>query len=153
MATYMGVIQFLYLVFGNGRIKLKQITKLLIDDFNINKLGYDFMGFSLQRGDIYTFHHLIVPARKGGAMAKWNGAVLCGKTSHEYLHRIENINREIFELITNEMVDMKIKQFLDPYNLKQIGDLLSYFENEYSWLKTRNGNDLIKEEYRRRNKF
>lgn len=132
---------------------MKQVTQLLIDEFNIKKLGFDFMGFSLQRGDIYTFHHLIIPARKGGAYAAWNGAILCGKTSHEYLHRIELINEEIFNLITSEMVDMKIKKFLDPYNLRQIGELLSYFESKYSHLRTKKGKRLIKDEYLRRNKF
>lgn len=132
---------------------MKQVTNLMIDEFNIKKLGFDFMGYSLQRGDIYTFHHLIVPNRKGGPYARWNGAILCGKTSHEYLHRIEAINYDIFSHITSEMIDMNIKGYLDKDNLKRIDDLLSCFEKEYYWLKTKKGKDLIKEEYRRRNKF
>lgn len=132
---------------------MKQVTQLLIDEYNIKKLGFDFMAYSLQRGDVYTFHHLIIPARKGGAMAYWNGAILCGKTSHEYLHRIENIDLDIFNCITNEMVDMKIKGYLDVENLKHIDDLLSCFEKEYYWLKTKKGKRLIKDEYLRRNKF
>ena len=132
---------------------MKQVTQLLIDEYNIKKLGFDFMAYSLQRGDVYTFHHLIIPARKGGAYAAWNGAILCGKTSHEYLHRIENIDLDIFNCITNEMVDMKIKGYLDTYNLRQIDDLLSFFEREYCSLKTKKGKRLIKDEYLRRNKF
>lgn len=132
---------------------MKEVTRLLIDKFNIERLGYDFMGFSLQRGDVYTFHHLIIPARKGGAYVDWNGAILCGKTSHEYLHCIENIDLDAFNCITNEMVDMKIKGYLDTYNLRQIGELLSQFESEYNYLRTKKGKRLIKEEYTRRNKF
>ena len=132
---------------------MRQVTNLLIDEYKIKQLGFDFMGYSLQRGDVYTFHHLIIPARKGGAFACWNGAILCGKTSHEYLHRIENINVDIFNCITNEMVDMKIKGYLDKDNLMKIHDLLLSFEKEYSWLKTKKGKKLIKEEYRTRVNF
>ena len=132
---------------------MKKITNLLINDFEINKLGYDFLGYSLQKGDIYTFHHLIIPARKGGATAYWNGAVLCGRTSHEYLHRIEKYDEEIFNLITSEMVDMKIKGFIDKANLKNIHELLSYFERDYLNLTNLNGTRIIKDDYLIRNKF
>lgn len=132
---------------------MKQITRLMIDEFNINQLGYDFMGFSLQKGDIYTFHHLLIPARRGGKMVRNNGAILCGKTSHEYLHRIEDINYDIFRFITTEMVEMNVKGYLDKKNLKNIDDLLRCFERMYGELKTKSGKNLIKDEYRRRNKF
>lgn len=132
---------------------MKQVTNLMIDEFNIKKLGFDFMAYSLQKGDIYTFHHLIVPNRKGGPYARWNGAILCGGTSHEYLHRIEAIDYDIFSHITSEMVDMNIKGYLDKDNLKRIDDLLSCFEKEYCWLKTKKGKQLIKDSYLKRNKF
>ena len=122
----------------------------MIDEFNIRKLGFDFMAYSLQKGDIYTFHHLIVPARKGGAVAKWNGAVLCGKTSHEYLHRIEAINYDIFSHITSEMIDINIKGYIDPQNLHYIDDALKYFEHHYCGLTTKKGKPLIKEQYTKR---
>lgn len=132
---------------------MKQITNLMIDEFNIRKLGFDFMAYSLERDDIYTFHHLIVPNRRGGTYARWNGAILCGKTSHEYLHRIEHIDYDIFSFITCEMIDMNVKGYLDRENLRQIDDLLSCFEREHSGERTRKGKLLIKEEYTRRRKF
>lgn len=132
---------------------MKQVTHLMIDEFNIKKLGFDFMGYSLQKGDIYTFHHLIVPNRKHGPYARWNGAILCGKTSHEYLHRIEHVDYDIFSYLTSEMIDMNIKGYLDKDNLRQIDDLLSCFEKEHAGERTRKGKILIKEEYTRRNKF
>lgn len=132
---------------------MRKITNLLIKEFKINELGFDFMGYSLQHHDKYTYHHLIIPARKGGPDTTWNGAVLCGKTAHEYLHRIEGVDLDIFNLITSEMVDMKIKGFLDAKNLRKINDLLTNFEKEYDWLMTKKGKPLIKLDYLRRNKF
>ncbi len=69
---------------------MKEVTKLLINDFKIKQLNYDFMGYSLQKGDIYTFHHFLIANRENGPYAYWNGVILCGKTSHPYLHLIEN---------------------------------------------------------------
>lgn len=132
---------------------MKEITKLMIKEFNIKKLGYDFMGYSLQKGDIYTFHHLIVPKRFGGAESRENGAVLCGNTSHPYLHLIEYIDEEIFYRITSEMIDQNIKGKLDTENLRKIKGLLEYFEREHCNDRGKKGKLLIKEEYLKRNKF
>lgn len=131
---------------------MKQVTKLMIKEFNIKKLGYDFMGFRLNKGDIATFHHLIVPHRHckekglGEGYIRQNGAILF-TTSHEYLHRIEIADEEIFNLITSEMIDENIKARLDIYNLKKIEELLRYFERERGNDRLKNGKRLIKQEY------
>ena len=132
---------------------MDNVTKLMIYRYNIKKLDMDFMGYELQKNDIYTFHHLIIPNRKGGPRESWNGAILCGKTSHPYLHIIESKDYEIFSLITSEMIDMNIKGFLDIENLRYINDLLKCFEKEYEGAKTKKGKYLIKEEYTRRRKL
>lgn len=132
---------------------MKEITKLMINEFKIKQLGYDFMGYSLNKNDIYTAHHLIVPARRGGKLTRQNTAVLCGQSSHPYLHVIENKDEEIFYHITSEMLDMNIKGRLDVENLREIDGLLTYFEREHCSDRTRKGKMLIKEEYLRRGKF
>ena len=119
-------------------------------DYKINQLGYDFMGYKLQKGDIYTFHHLIVPNRKGGPYAKWNGAILCGLTSHPYLHTIEAKDYDMFCFLTSEMIDMNIKGYLDINNLKRINDLLNQFEREHENDRSKKGKILIKQEYKKR---
>lgn len=129
---------------------MKQVTKLMINEFKINQLGYDFMGYSLQKGDIYTFHHLIIPNRHGGKVERWNGAILCGQTAHPYLHIIEAKDYDMFCYLTSEMIDMNIKGYLDPYNLRNIDALLKQFEREHCSDRTRKGKMLIKEEYTRR---
>lgn len=126
---------------------MKQITKELIREFKIKELDYDFMGYSLQKNDIYTYHHLIIPARLGGKETRNNGAILCGKTSHPYLHLIEAKDYELFCYITSEMIDENIKGYLDIQNLRYIDDCLTYFEREHCSDRGKKGKTLIKPEY------
>lgn len=128
---------------------MKEVTKLMINEFKIKRLGYDFMGYSLQKGDIYTFHHLIIPNRNGGPYARWNGAILFS-TPHEYLHLIESKDYEMFCYITSEMVDMNVKGYLDLNNIRNIHDVLCEFEREHCHDRGKKGKLLIKEEYKRR---
>ena len=132
---------------------MREITKLMINEFKIKQLGYDFMGYSLQTNDIYNYHHLIIPARNGGPYTRWNGAILCGKTSHPYLHVIENKDYDMFCYLTSEMIDINIKGYLDIKNLRHIDDCLKSFEREHCFDRTRKGKILIREEYTRRNHF
>ena len=129
---------------------MKEVTKLMIREFKIKELGYDFMGYSLQKGDIYTFHHLIIPARYGGKNEKWNGAILCGKSSHPYLHLIEAKDYDMFCYITSEMIDMNLKGYLDIENIKRINDVLCQFEKEHSEERGKKGKLLIRTEYEHR---
>lgn len=129
---------------------MKEVTKLLINDFKIKEIGYDFMGFSLQKGDIYTFHHLIIPRRHGGPYAYWNGAVLCS-TPHQYLHTIEAVDHKYFDYLQHEMIEMKSKGFLDEANLIEIDNILSEFEWKYEDYHTRKGKKVLRPEYLRRN--
>lgn len=129
---------------------MKEITKLMINEFKLKDLGMDFLGYSLQKNDIYTFHHLIIPNRNNGPYARWNGAILCGKSSHPYLHLIEAKDYDMFCYITSEMIDMNIKGYLDIDNLKRINAVLKRFEKEHETDRSKKGKNLIKEEYRRR---
>ncbi len=130
---------------------MKEVTKLMIRDYNLKRLGYDFMGYSLQKNDIYTFHHLIVPKKYGGQYERWNGAILCGSTSHPYLHLIEAKDYDIYTYITKEMIDMNLKGHLDMDNLKRISQLLNQFELEHKYDRGKKKRLLIKEEYKIRN--
>ena len=131
---------------------MREVTNLMINEFKIKQLGYDFMGYSLQRGDVYTFHHLIIPNRHGGPYARWNGAILFS-TPHQYLHVIESKDYDRFCYISSEMIDMNIKGYLDSSNIRHIHEVLEGFEREYSGARTSKGKVLIKEEYTRRVKL
>lgn len=128
---------------------MKEVTKLMINEFKLKELGMDFMGFQLQKGDIYTFHHLIVPNRNGGPYARWNGAILFS-TPHQYLHVIENYDYDRFCYISSELIDENIKGYIDMENIRNIHEVLCEFEREYSGKRTKKGKLLIKEEYTRR---
>ena len=132
---------------------MKAITKFMINEYKIKKIGFDFMGYSLQKGDIYNFHHLIIPARKGGLEVPENGAILCGKTSHQYLHLIEHVDLDMFNFITSEMIDQNIKGKLDLYNIRKIHEVLKKFEREHCSDKNYKGKILIKERYYNRVKI
>ena len=132
---------------------MKEITKIMINDFKIMKLGYDFLGYKVNRKQDLSYHHLIIPRRHckeaglGEGYLYWNGAILRQNTSHDYLHIIEKIDPEIFYELTSEMIDENIKGRLDIDNLKRIHDLLLYFEREHDHDTSKKGKLLIKREF------
>lgn len=138
---------------------MREITEQMINDFKIMKIGIDFMGYKVDRKESLSFHHLIIPHRDcklfglGEGYLYWNGAILVQKTSHDYLHLIQQKDVEIFNFITNEMIDENIKGYLDISNLKQIHDCLSLFEREHCSDRNKKGKLLIKEDYTRRIKI
>lgn len=132
---------------------MREITKEMIKLYNIKKLGYDFMGYTFRNINELSFHHLIVPHRNckreglGEGYLLWNGAILKQDTSHEYLHTIERIDREVFLQITKEMIDENNKRKIDIENLKRIRELLLYFEEKYKDIENKQGKKLIKQKY------
>ena len=132
---------------------MKEITKIMINDFKIMKLGYDFLGYKVNRKQDLSFHHLIIQRRHckeaglGEGYLYWNGAILRQNTSHDYLHIIEKIDPDIFYELTSEMIDENIKGRLDIDNLKRIHDLLLYFEREHDHDTSKKGKLLIKREF------
>lgn len=123
---------------------MKSVTRLMINTYGLQKI--DFMGYTFSNNNA-SFHHLIIPNRLGGLEIPENGAVLNGKTSHPYLHIIESKDYEIFSLISSEMIDENIKGHLDIENLKNIRDLLEYFEKEHMNDTTKKGKRLVKREF------
>lgn len=138
---------------------MKEITKIMVNDFKIMKLGMDFMGYHVNRKQDLSYHHLIVPRRHckeaglGDGYLYWNGAILRQNTSHDYLHLIESKDYDIFLAITSEMIDENIKGYLDISNLKRIHDCLSLFEREHCSDRSKKGKILIKDDYLKRRKF
>ena len=132
---------------------MKPITREMIKEFKINKLGYDMMGYTHKNNNQLSFHHLIVARRNckqqglGEGYLFWNGAILRQDTSHDYLHLIEHIDPEIFYLITSELIDENVQHKITKENLERIRDLLLYFESEHDHDKGKKGNYLIKRHY------
>lgn len=124
---------------------MKHITKEMIKIYNIK--DFDFMGYTIDKEKSLTYHHMIVPKRLGGHETIENGALLMRDTSHDYLHLIEIFDKEIFDLITDEMIKENIRRKLLIDSLKRIRKLLEYFEREHCNDTNRNGRILIKQEY------
>lgn len=142
-----------------GDVITKGITNFMLNEYKVMELGHDFMGFALKRPEEISFHHLVVAKRDCAKMGLghgeyvWNGALLVRDTAHDYVHIIERINPDTFYALTSEMIDMNIKGYLDPENLKNIDDMLCSFEREHCGDRTKKGKMLIKEEYTRRVKY
>lgn len=130
-----------------GRDKMKPITREMIKMYQLNKLGFDFMGYKFNRSEQLSYHHNVIAKRNGGLETIRNGAILVRDTSHDYIHIIERIDPEIFYLITSEMLDENLKGKIDIENLRKIRDLLLYFENDHTHELSKKGKLLIKKEY------
>ena len=138
---------------------MREITREMIKEYRLMKLGYDFMGYEIKNKQDLSFHHLIVPRRDckslglGEGCLKWNGSILNQDTSHDYLHLIEAKDLDMFMAITSEMIDQNVKGYLDIENLRRIRDILECFEREQSSDRGKKGKLLIKDDYVRRRKF
>lgn len=135
---------------------MKEITRIMIKKYALQKLKYDFMGYDFNSQEQLSFHHLIVPKRLcrqeglGDGYLEWNGAILRQATSHDYLHAIEQYDRDMFEAITDEMIEENEQSYLDIKNIRAINDVLTQFEREYCGARTKQGKLLIKESYTKR---
>ena len=125
----------------------KSVREEMIRLYQLKRLGFDFMGYTFNNKGQLSYHHLIVAKKYGGKSTIENGAILRQNTSHDYLHKIELTDREIFELITNRMIEMNRNCKLDVENLRMIRDLLLYFEREHDHDTLNSGKLLIKREY------
>ena len=132
---------------------MRGITKLMVNDFNLKKLGYDFAGFHFNRTNELSFHHLIVPHKDsksfgiGEGYVYWNGAILVQNTSHDYLHLIERINRPMFLAITDELVKENKQGYVDIDNIRRIHSIMEEFEDKYGDIRGKKGKLLVKREY------
>lgn len=132
---------------------MKQVTHEMIEIFRINKLKYDFMGYTFKRTNELSFHHLIIPKREckaqgfGEGYLFWNGAILKQDTSHDYLHIIERVDRQRFEKITEILIYENQMRKLDKESLIRIRELLLDFEERYKYEATKGGRRLIKSQY------
>ena len=134
---------------------MRDSTKLLIDHYELQRLRYDFMGYEFNKLRDLSFHYLVIPRCEAPNMGLdrgyfyWNGVILTRDVAHTYLHIIEEYDYELFLEITSEMLDEKIKGYIDINNISRINDMLNYFEDK-NIDELRNGKPLIREKYMKR---
>ena len=134
---------------------MRCITKLMINEYNIKRLGYDFMGYTFKSIDDLSFHHLVIPRRLCNGMKdkgynRENGAILNQFSSHPYLHLIEIYDRDMFLEITKYLVEENKMGRLGVGEIKKIRGVLLDFEASYGRVKNSNGELIIKKEYKKR---
>lgn len=126
-----------------------RLADKLFYDFDLHKLGYDFMGFYFDDKKELSYHH-ILPRHYKGKTTYENGAILNRQTSHNYIHTIEEIDFQLFIELSQILKDEHQVKKITPEHLKEINMLLTYFEQKYAGQYTKRGNLIIKEEYVRR---
>lgn len=134
---------------------MRGITKLMINEYNIKRLGYDFMGYTFRSIDDLSFHHLVIPRRLCNGMKdkgynRENGAILNQFSSHPYLHLIEIYDRDRFLEITKYLIKENLLGKVDMDCLRKIRDVLISFEMEYQDTVNNNGNKIIKKQFANR---
>ena len=108
------------------------------------------MGYQLMKGEEFTFHH-ILKKEHGGDYGLKNGAILCGKTAHPYIHIVEQRDLDIFIFINKVLKQINNQGHVPDINqLKRINDVLKIFEREHQGEITSKGKILIKDEYTER---
>ena len=144
------VIQWVVVNMRNSDLKNIMLKKYLL-----KKLKFDFMGYPFKNINSLSFHHVVVSrceCEKNGfdtGYYLWNLVLLNRKTSHDYLHIIEDYDYDMFEDINSELFDMIVKEQVTIENIMYINSILESFEREYCG-HTRNGHPLIKDAYTHR---
>ena len=126
---------------------MKPVTKLMITEYAMKNV--DWMGYTLMRGDMFTYHH-IEKRENGGKITIENGAILCGKTAHPYLHIIEHIDPDMYQYINGILVSINRIRHIDVHLLEEIDRTLRIFEIENQGRKNAKGKSLIKDIYTER---
>ena len=117
-------------------------------DFDLHKLGHDFMGYEFYDKKELTYHH-IQPKSFGGKTTYENGALLI-RPSHNYIHTIETTDFKIFLEITQVLRDEHQAKQITREHLQEIYKLLEFFEHKYEYQYTKKGVPIIKEDFIRR---
>lgn len=130
------------------------VSREIIKEFYLRKRRCDFMGYKIHSINDLTFHHLLISRAEcklqripQEGYVNWNGVLLVRDTSHDYLHIIEDRDEEIFYKITSELLDERIQGRITKEHLKNIRELLLWFESEHRNDKNSKGKILIKEKF------
>ena len=122
---------------------MKPVTREMVKMYELRKLGFDFMGYNIHNINDVSFHHLIVPKRDcksrgfGDGYYLWNGAILVQDTSHDYLHAIESVDREMFGAITQIMIQQNLNGNLILESLKEKLEIfLSYLRGSMTEIQS-----------------
>lgn len=124
-----------------------EILDLTVYQFGIRKLGYDPMGYILEKNDQLSYHH-IIPVFYGGKTTSENCCPLIADKSHAYIHVVERYDPKLFWEISYEIMAMKEKGYIDQANLMAIHQMLNDFENRFDGEYNIKNHLIIKPEFK-----
>ena len=124
-----------------------KLTNRIFYDFDLYKLGHDFMGYEFDDKRELTYHH-IQPKSMGGKTTFDNGALLI-KPSHNYIHTIESYEFKLFIELAHELKAEHLDGITRDH-LIAIHQMLEFFERKYEHQYTKRGVPIIKEDFIRR---
>ena len=127
------------------RWNMKEIVRQMIELFQMDNI--DWLGYELQEGDIFNFHHIINRSR-GGLEIIDNGSILCNSSSHQYLHIIEYKDFDMYLYLSNILLSINNQRTM-PNKQQQLAieSLLQQFEREHCSDTNAKGKPLIREKY------
>lgn len=126
---------------------MSRLRERLYKDYNLENLGYDFLGYTFESKKELSTHH-ILPRHSGGKTKKDNLCVLNRYTAHNYIHLIEDYDYKVFLQISRELMEQVKQGKIDIQEIKNIFELLQFFEFKFRDKTDRNGDLIIKPEYK-----
>ena len=126
---------------------MSRLRERLYKEYKLGELGYDFMGYTFEDKRELSTHH-VFPKHSGGETKKNNLCVLNRFTSHNYIHLIEDYDQKVFLQISSHLLKQVKEGKIDIDEIREIIDLLQFFEFKYRDEETRNGERLIKPEFK-----
>lgn len=126
---------------------MSRLRERLYKDYELESLGYDFMGYEFGSKKDLSTHH-IIPKHSGGQTKKNNLCVLNRFTSHNYIHLIEDYDYKAFLNISRCLMEQVKLGKVSIGEINIIYELLQEFEFKHKDLEDRNGELLIKTEYK-----
>lgn len=128
---------------------MSRLRERLYKQYKLQETGLDFMGYGFKDKKELSTHH-ILPRHSGGKSERKNLCVLNRYTSHNYIHLIENTDFKIFLEVSKYLLEQVKMGQISKEKLLEIDDILKFFEYKYRDEEARNGELLIKPEYKKR---
>lgn len=130
---------------------MSKLKDRLFNNFELEKLGCDFMGYIFETQKELTYHH-IQPKNYNGKTSYENGALLISD-SHNYIHIIENYDFKLFIELSQVLKDEHKCKAITKEHLLEIRNILEFFENKYGGRYSSRGQLIIKEDFVKRRKI
>ena len=128
---------------------MSKLRERLYKNYNLEELGFDFMGYEFSSKKELSTHH-IIPRHDGGQTKTNNLCILNRFTSHNYIHLIEEYDYKTFLQISKYLLEQVHNKQIGMDEIQRINDLLLFFEDKYKNEQARSGELLIRPEYKKR---